>query len=131
AGSTGALGRRLAAIAAAVDRANASCATGGTRRARARLIAVGRRVRAAVQAAGATAPDRASDLQLVDALRRATASRLGHHPCPELLEVLAPGAGDDVTGDVYVLVRLADDADPTTLAGALEGPSGAVPLGFE
>src|SRR5262245_46921638 len=80
AGTRGPLGDQLAAIATGVERATAACATGKTRRVRARLLALGRRMQEAL----AIAPDEVlGDLRLTDALRRATASRLEHHPCPE------------------------------------------------
>src|SRR5262249_61086741 len=68
------------------------------------------------------------DVALADALRRATIARLRRHPCPELVEVLSPRWQEHVDGsDLFVLVRLAADADPATLtvqlgAGPAETP---------
>jgi len=66
----------------------------------------------------------AADVLLTDALRRATIDRLRRHPCPELVEVLAPRWSERVTdGELFVLLRLAPDADPATLSVRLDdGP---------
>src|SRR5262249_60741308 len=52
---------------------------------------------------------------------------LARHPCPELVEVLSPRWQERVDGDsLFVLVRLAPDADPATLTMQLgAGPVSA------
>ncbi len=58
-----------------------------------------------------------ADMLLTDALRRATIDRLRRHPCPELVEVLSPRRHEHVRGgDLFVLLRLAPEADPATLS---------------
>jgi dienelactone hydrolase len=61
------------------------------------------------------------DVLLADALRRATIDRLRRQPCPELIEVLRPRRHELVhEGELFVLLRLAPDADPATLSVRLD-----------
>src|SRR5262249_28908960 len=58
-----------------------------------------------------------ADVLVTDALRRATIDRLARRPCPELALVLSPRWNEHVRdGELFVLIRLATDADPATLA---------------
>jgi hypothetical protein len=127
--------RRVAAFAGEVTSIENACASGDTKRARRGLRALRRiDVRRALDRAaarGAIEPEAAASLletvRLVDALRRATDTRLVEHACPELVEILRPADGELVPGaELFILLRLAAEADPTTLAARLDGV--ALPL---
>jgi dienelactone hydrolase len=105
-------------------RATAACAAGRTNAAIRELRGMGRAL-----ADVAEQPDAI----LADALRRATIDRLRRQPCPELALVLSPRRQESVAGDsLFVLLRLAPAADPTSLSVQLDGsapapfPPGAV-----
>src|SRR5262245_8805612 len=118
----GVLADRGGGDAAAAERrlahATAACAAGQTGAARREL----RGMRRPLARLGDDA-----DVAITDALRRATIARLRRRPCPELVEVLSPRRREQVEGDeLFVLVRLAADADPATLAVQLgTGPASA------
>jgi len=135
------LAPQLDALATELEGAGSACARGHTGAARRALRALGPPLRGvrdlleqAAHGAGATAALASAlvaDLSLTDALRRATAARLSRHPCPELVEILRPDEGETIRGgDIFMLLRLAPEADPTTLAVRLESPAGPldVPL---
>src|SRR5262245_13735770 len=105
-------------------RATAACAAGRTGAAIRELRGMGRAL--------ADVADQ-PDAILADALRGATIDRLRRQPCPELVEVLSPRRHESVAGgSLFVLLRLADAADPTSLSVQLDGstpapfPPGAV-----
>src|SRR5262245_10033925 len=110
-GDAAALQRRLA-------HATAACAAGQTGAARREL----RGMRRTLSRLGDD-----TDVAITDALRRATIARLQRHPCPELVEVLSPRRQEHVEGgDLFVLLRLAADADPATVTVQLgAGPASA------
>ncbi len=113
-----ALGATADAAAQRLVRARAACAAGRTTTAVRELRGMRRRL--------ARLGDR-PDVLLADALRRATIDRLRREPCPELVEVLHPRRHESVRdGELFVLLRLAADADPATLAVQLGDDSPAV-----
>jgi hypothetical protein len=105
-----------------LERARGACAAGRTSAAVRELRGLGR-----VLASVPGSPD----VLLADALRRATIDRLRRQPCPELVEVLRPRRHESVPGGaLFVLLRLAHDADPATLAVRLDDdPPAAFPPG--
>ncbi len=123
--------------------AAAACDRGDTRRALGALERVEAQVRRVTRALDRVRQSAAADVQaiaqliatieplveLTDALVRATASRLRHHPCPELVEILRPA--DHEHGPdrrVFHLARLAAAADPRTLEVALQRGERSVPV---
>src|SRR5215467_12362271 len=111
-------GADVAAVQSLLAHATGDCAAGHTASAR-------RELRGMRRPLGQVGDD--ADVALTDALRRATLARLERHPCPELVEVLSPRWQERVDGDsLFVLVRLAADADPATLTMQLgAGPVSA------
>jgi dienelactone hydrolase len=101
-------GEQGAVVARRLERARAACGAGRTGLARRRL----RSMRRPLAGLGGDA-----DVLVTDALRRATIDRLRRHPCPELVEVLSPRWREHVEGrELFVLVRIAADADPASVA---------------
>jgi hypothetical protein len=112
-------GDAAAAVRRRLVHATNACATGQTITARREL----RGMRRPLARLGDDA-----DVALTDALRRATIARLRRHPCPELVEVLSPRRQEHVEGgDLFVLVRLAADAEASTLTVQLGAGPAATP----
>jgi dienelactone hydrolase len=113
-----ALGPAADAAAQRLLRARAACAAGRTTAAVCEL----RGMRQGLAGLGDH-----PDVLLADALRRATIDRLRRQPCPELVEVLHPRRHESVPdGELFVLLRLAADADPATLVVQLDDEALAV-----
>jgi hypothetical protein len=108
-----------AVLARRLERARTACAAGRTGLA-------GRELRAMRWPLARLGGD--ADVLVTDALRRATIDRLRRRPCPELVEVLSPRWREHVDGgELFVLVRIAADADPGSVTIRL-GEGAPAPL---
>jgi dienelactone hydrolase len=120
AAASGRLATDAVAIAGTCDAGKTRSALRALRRQRRRVALVEKRLALARDAGRVLGPDASSLaalVRLVDALRRATAERLRRHPCPELLEILAPrpAEGGTVDESVPFLVSFAESVDPGSI----------------
>src|SRR5262245_22817600 len=112
-------GADAAAVAGRMRHAREACAASQTTAARRELRGMGRPL---------ARLGKDADVLVTDALRRATIDRLARRPCPELAVVLSPRWNEHVRdGELFVLIGLAADADPATLAVRL-GDAAPAPL---
>jgi dienelactone hydrolase len=117
AAATNQLAEGAQVVAGACDSGETRSAVRKLRRLRKAAALVGERLAIAREDGRVLGPDASSLValaSLVDALRRSTAERLRRHPCPELLDVLAPrpGAAKQANGPVPVLFTFQDDVEP-------------------
>jgi hypothetical protein len=121
-----------AAIASTCDAGKTRAALRALRRQRTQTALVQKRLALAIEDGRVVGPDTSSLaalVRLVDALRRAT-ERLRRHPCPELLEMLAPrpGAGGAVDEFVpFLLPPRTSIRDHHGRRAIRPGPPGRIP----